>query len=347
MISFAIRIYVGVIVSSANFSIEKVLLTPTGYPTHLENVRYWISQDISVITICLIVSFFKLFKFFELNDQLNLLTITLMKSAANLGSVIITILLSLCSFSLCGWLVFGYDLEDFKDFQSALSALFRMMIGANGNYDLYYQESKTFFVIFFLVFICINFLVCINMVFAVIEGKFTISIPDVLDKSIGIDFYRGINKTSNIFKKVFYIDRGIRPFKSSNIEINQGDDEIIDKLKQFQIQHKQNEINRDDIRRALRGAGEETISRIMSRYDIDGDGSIELVELERISKRRNKNTQKDIEKGREIEENERINQLKEIQILEGDQVDESEKNESQCISSMEESFEKILKILKK
>jgi hypothetical protein len=264
--SYGLRLHIVDLVRRSKFDL--ISLGPN-YPGVLENILYYTLTDMNVISFCLIVSYFKLFKFFELNDHLNLLSITVSKSAANLGSVIVTILISLCAFSMTGWIIFGYDLNDFKDFSSSFSSCLLLMIGTNGSFDDYYQELKTSWLIFYVIFMCTNWLICINMIFAVIEGNFTSSIPDVLNKSVGIDLDVVYGRGRDLVKKVLFVDRGIRSSESKNVEINQGDDELIEKLKLFQMQHKKNEITADDLRIALKGAGEETISRIMARYDYD------------------------------------------------------------------------------
>lgn len=323
--SFILRLHTFRVVNSGNFSFDTL---GTDYPAHLENVRYWTLQDMSVISITLVVSYFKLFKFFELNDQLNLLTITLSKSAANLGSVIITLLLTLSAYSMTGWIIFGGDNDDFKDFQSAFSALLRLMIGENEAFDSYYSENRISWIIFYLFYMCTNFLICINMVFAVIEGNFTESIPDVLNQSAGVDFTSEYARTKRLAKKFLYLDRGVKAVESNDVEINQGDDELIEKLKNFQIHHKKNEITADDVRKALKGAGEETIKRIMDRYDFDGDGMIQLVELERISNKRNR----------------MITKREDPFVI---QKDPDEKSTSLTISNLEEQLNKMEDIIRK
>ena len=98
--------------------------------------------DNAIVGTGVILSYFRIFKFFSLNDRLNLISETVQRAASNLGSVVLTQALSLVAFAVCGWIIFGNDIDDYKDLLSALSALLRSLIGENQEFDNYFAESR-------------------------------------------------------------------------------------------------------------------------------------------------------------------------------------------------------------
>jgi hypothetical protein len=121
------------------------------------------------------------------------------------------------------------------------------------------------------------------MIFGVIESGFNDSIVNVVDKSMLFDVKRTAREFILYGKKILRLERGLNHRNDVKYKINQGDDEVVATLKKYQQQHGTTSINADDVRNALKGGGEETINRIMYRYDTDGDGTIDIRELERAS----------------------------------------------------------------
>jgi hypothetical protein len=89
-----------------------------------------------------------------------------------------------------------------------------------------------------------------------------------------------------IINKIYFEDVNTFNKDEKELVVNQGDDEIIEKLKKFQVQQKISVLSREDVQGALKDIDVELLERLIARYDLDGDGDIDVQELEKISIRK-------------------------------------------------------------
>eukprot|EP01080_Neovahlkampfia_damariscottae_P000240 gene240-4486_t len=344
IVSFGIRFYL-FFREFAPFDMINVFNSTIPWPTRLEEARNLTIYDNAIVGTGVILSYFRIFKFFSLNDRLNLISETVQRAASNLGSVVLTQILSLFAFAVCGWIIFGNDIDDYKDLLSALSALLRSLIGENQSFDDYFAESRILMPIFYISFIFLNFLIVINMIFGVIETGFNDSVVNVLDKSMLFDVKRTARTFLDYGKKLLFLERGLNHKKDVKYKINQGDDELVKKLKKYQQQHGTTTINAEDIRNALKGGGEDTINRIMYRYDIDGDGTIDIRELEMAS------THRDEEEAKKRQEAAALKNVGKIQSMlskkQKKNIDDLpvEKNVDDYVKSVDGAVDELLYLL--
>lgn len=91
----------------------KFQITTNTYP-RTDEIAFIYSLDQQIMAFNCIVSFFKIFKFFSLHARFNVLSLTIEKALWPLIAVGILLFICVGSFSFVGWLLFGFDMNEFK-----------------------------------------------------------------------------------------------------------------------------------------------------------------------------------------------------------------------------------------
>jgi len=114
------------------------------YPYMLEDYIVAARTEQASTSIFLIIAWLKIFKYFTLNQRLNLLAVTISESVFDLLTVGATLFIVVISFALSGYVIFGTDLEAFKDFLSTVTSLLLLLLG-EFDYLAARQENKLLF----------------------------------------------------------------------------------------------------------------------------------------------------------------------------------------------------------
>ncbi len=120
---------------------------------------------------------FKFFKFFSISRRLNTMWLTLQRAAASLIGFLVGFGVLVAGFAFMGQMCFGATMSDFHNFQSAFSTLLRWPLGDFSYVTLAAARPKIA-PIFFTLYMALVFLVCTNMVIAIL----TIAYEDVHKK---------------------------------------------------------------------------------------------------------------------------------------------------------------------
>jgi hypothetical protein len=257
-------------------------ITLSSYPSQLEYFLLLYKLDSTVCCIFIIVSFFKVFKYFSLNDRFNLLALTMARAWEGLLVVGLTMIICLLAFAFAGYINFGYDFSTYRTFIISFSTLLRTLLG-DFRYEEMRDENRRLFPWHFIAFMIVGFLVIMNMFLAVVNEAFSESSKKTLDNDLGYqpkkiwqDILRRLQKTS-----VSYRDHTVTLNNNATNYFNQGDEEIITRLKRYSRQTGKTNLTMDDIRNSLgTNADPAIVGRIMTRFDDDKSGAVDIGELE-------------------------------------------------------------------
>jgi hypothetical protein len=118
-----------------------------------------------------VLSFLKILKFLKMNSKLNILTRTMGRAAENIVGVLLIFFLIMAAYALAGVQLYGASMFEFRDVGSAMSSLFRALMG-----DFDYEELRvknratTFF--YFWSFIILGLFVMLNFITAIIGSAY-------------------------------------------------------------------------------------------------------------------------------------------------------------------------------
>lgn len=91
----------------------------------------------------MIITCFKVLKFFSLSDKLNLIIRTIERAFASLVSTTLMLAILLIAFVFSGNLLFGMDVFEFKDLATTFSSLLRGLVGGDGvEFEEVFNESR-------------------------------------------------------------------------------------------------------------------------------------------------------------------------------------------------------------
>jgi hypothetical protein len=104
-----------------------------------------------VISLTVLVLYFKVFKYFELSPGLSEFSRTLEGAAPHLYRFTIVVIISLSGFSLSGYFLFGTQFADYSSLGLSVVALMRGLFG-DMNANSYYSVNRVFGPLFFLMY---------------------------------------------------------------------------------------------------------------------------------------------------------------------------------------------------
>lgn len=99
------------------------------YPAALEEMALLQRVDNAASAFFCLLAWFRIFKYFSLNDRLNLLSVTVSESVFELVMVGITLFVVVTAFAVSGYVIFGYDMYEYRDFLSSYASLFKLLLG--------------------------------------------------------------------------------------------------------------------------------------------------------------------------------------------------------------------------
>eukprot|EP01080_Neovahlkampfia_damariscottae_P005837 gene5837-9660_t len=273
---------------------ERFQITTLIYP-HLDDIAYIYYIDLYISSFNVILTFIVCFKYFEAIEKLNVLVRTIADSAWNLIAISIILLIALVSFSLSGLLIFGMKFYLFRNFETVMMTLLRLLL-ADFVYSDFREESRTFAAIYYIAFLITSFFLILNMFLAVIAYQFDQIVEEsrsegegkyVVDSALAIkDWF-----LDQVFYFYDYAKEYLKPDDDANeskkiqsnesMKFDQGDKALIQKLAEAHEQ-KGGNLTVEDLKRALgTGVDVQLVQRIMRRFDLDGDGTISLDEIKR------------------------------------------------------------------
>lgn len=146
-------------------------ITSTGYPLSLEFVAdVWnLEQQINAFNA--VLCFLRVFKFLQLNDRLNLLGRTISEATGDLIGFLFMFAIVFLGYSLLALMVYGTALESFRNYPSACSSLFLILLGEL-DYSSMRDVNRVLTPIFFFSFLIIVIFILMNMFLAIVNDSY-------------------------------------------------------------------------------------------------------------------------------------------------------------------------------
>uniref|UniRef100_A0A7S1HS30 Polycystin cation channel PKD1/PKD2 domain-containing protein n=1 Tax=Eutreptiella gymnastica TaxID=73025 RepID=A0A7S1HS30_9EUGL len=141
------------------------------YPGELEMILYLYSMQGYFNSVNVVISFLKLLKFVRLNDNLNILTKSIEASQSNIIGVLILFFLVVISYSITGTSLYGNSLNEFRDLDTSVSTLMRMLLG-DFDYDAMREDNRWMAWLFFWSYIILGLFLLLNFIIAVLGEGF-------------------------------------------------------------------------------------------------------------------------------------------------------------------------------
>jgi hypothetical protein len=255
------------------------------YPDKLERILYYVRIDEILVTFAVLFTYFKIIKYFKAYETLNLLLTTVQISLIGLITVLISLFIFLLGFAFAGWGAFGYDMDDYKDIVSAMSVLLRYLLG-EFTFEQAYQEHRYYFPIYFVIYVVIGFFILLNMFVGVVASGISEAhkkaLPDNIDLWGTLASYFQATKDF-VSSAIYPPSREQNPHK---MIMRQGDEELIQRLKQMRNALKVSELQFENLEEAFKDADKDLLRRVNYRFDLDNSGTIDIRELE-LSQKKN------------------------------------------------------------
>ncbi len=118
------------------------------------------------------LSTLKIFKYFEFQDRLNVLTRTIATAWTDLYHFLVMFIVIFIGFGIIGYLLFGTALQSYSTIGNCLQATFELVIG---NYDLQsiMRIDLTLSLVYFYVFVFLVSIVLLNVLLAILMGAYS------------------------------------------------------------------------------------------------------------------------------------------------------------------------------
>lgn len=118
------------------------------------------------------LSTLKIFKYFEFQDRLNVLTRTIATAWTDLYHFLVMFIVIFIGFGIIGYLLFGTALQSYSTIGNCLQATFELVIG---NYDLQsiMRIDITLSLVYFYVFVFLVSIVLLNVLLAILMGAYS------------------------------------------------------------------------------------------------------------------------------------------------------------------------------
>eukprot|EP00741_Cyanophora_paradoxa_P018980 tig00021108_g18323.t1 len=116
----------------------------------------------------ILITCIRIFKFFELNPRLSVLTNTVGKAVPDLSAFLLIFVILFAGYAFMAWVMFGYKVDDFSSFYASFSTLFSNLGGGFNFVDLA-DAAPGGAVVFFFSFVVVVSLVLINIFIAIVN----------------------------------------------------------------------------------------------------------------------------------------------------------------------------------
>jgi hypothetical protein len=148
-------------------------LDETFYDLHSMKSKFrTMTRNVSVLVF---LSILKSFKFMSLSDNLNFMYKILLRAKSEIFGFMTVYAILMACFAFFTQQLFGYEIRNFHNFQSALISLIRLSVGIlDFDYVAMKEADSAFSPLFLLVFVFVCMLTAINMFIAILSEYYTI-----------------------------------------------------------------------------------------------------------------------------------------------------------------------------
>lgn len=244
-------------------TLEGLLMDPSAFP-NFEFIR--LSQDTYETAIAALVFFvwMKIFKYISFNKTMMQLSTTMSRCKNDLLGFGVMFFIIFLAFTQLAYLLFGTQIDDFKNFPYAMLALFRILLG---DFDFGQLEAaqRVLGPIFFIAYMFFVFFVLLNMFLAIIGDTYSEVKAETANEKSALEM-------SEFFKKKYSDMLGKMRTKRDKlvaIENALGKTGAFN-MEQFKIHLKE------------QGYTDSEVDAVVAKYDINGDRELSEEEVQRM-----------------------------------------------------------------
>ena len=162
-------------VESQNLNFQ--LPGPQVYDDRFDHIEWLFRAQIYGGAFNIVITFIKILKYVELNDQLNIVTRTLGSAGQNLVGILVIFLVVLSAYSLAATALFSNAIEEYRDFETSFSSLLRILLG-DFDYAALREENRFLTGIFFWSYVILALFMLLNFFIGVIASSFQKEVDD-------------------------------------------------------------------------------------------------------------------------------------------------------------------------
>jgi polycystin 2L1 len=153
--------------------VDRAPVVPTNQFNYaIEEAASLSSQQLFINSFNIFLSTLKIFKYFEFQDRLNVLTRTIATAWTDLYHFLVMFIVIFVGFGIIGYLLFGTALQSYSTIGNCLQATFELVIG---NYDLQsiMRIDLGLSLLYFYVFVFLVSIVLLNVLLAILMGAYS------------------------------------------------------------------------------------------------------------------------------------------------------------------------------
>uniref|UniRef100_A0A671NSS1 Polycystic kidney disease 2-like 1 protein n=1 Tax=Sinocyclocheilus anshuiensis TaxID=1608454 RepID=A0A671NSS1_9TELE len=230
-----------------------------------EFLAFWQTQYNNMNAINLFFAWIKIFKYISFNKTMTQLTSTLARCALDIFGFAIMFFIVFFAYAQLGYLLFGMEVETFSTFNKCIFTQFRIILG-DFDYDAIDRANRVLGPIYFFSYVFFVFFVLLNMFLAIINDTYSEVKSELASQK---DEFQIADLIKQSYEKTF-MKLKLKKEKISDVQkaLDSGSSEL-----QFK-----------DFRDALKemGHADHEISAAFSRFDQDGNQTLDKQEQERM-----------------------------------------------------------------
>ena len=167
---------------------DTLVVPASEYKLLLENAAN-IQENILTVNSCnILICVFRLFKYYEFQDRLNILTRTFSEAWTDLYHFLIMFIIIFVGYAFLSHVIWGPHVYTYSTFAFAIQAQWEMLLG-NYDYQALHKVAPDFAAILFWTYIFFVAIVCLNVLLAILieafGSAFEPSDPDIPPNSVG------------------------------------------------------------------------------------------------------------------------------------------------------------------
>ncbi|XP_076327573.1 polycystin-2-like protein 1 [Tachypleus tridentatus] len=252
---------------TVNGMMERLLENPDVF-ADFETLGFWQTQFNSAVAITVFFAWIKIFKYISFNKTMTQLSSTLSRCSKDIAGFGIMFCIVFLAYAQLGYLLFGTQINDFRNFLKSIFTLLRIILG-DFNFDEIEAANRVLGPIFFLSYVFFVFFVLMNMFLAIINDTYA-------------EVKSELSSHRNEFEIADYFKRGY-----NNIMGKVGKrDQLIDIQNALKLADNDNDmtLSFDEVRHALQRQNftEIEIEMLFAKYDKAGNRELDARETKQM-----------------------------------------------------------------
>ena len=215
-----------------------------GYPKDLDYLKDLYLSQVYLNSSNIVLSFLKVLKFCQLNDKLNILTVTMGKSKDKVVGVLLLFAWSVLAYAIAGHTLFGGALYGFRNVNASYSTLLRMLLG-DFDYEALRRENRFLAGAFFWTYCILALFLLLNFIIAIISEAFSEASSEVVE----VPFHISIMRFKVAFARFIKPDNMINLLKLMIKRKSRGHllERALDNMRSHQVHLDEEGVDEDDL----------------------------------------------------------------------------------------------------